>query len=82
MGLGPIQAKREAAAKARRLALAVSRAKDQQRILTYADQLEKEADQLEREIAAKQTSPPVTQMQTQVQQQSGAPSSQDDKKPD
>ena len=45
---GRIRAKRETAAQARRLVTGLSVEPDHQRILEFADQLEREADELER----------------------------------
>lgn len=65
MGIGRIQAKREAAEKARRMALAFSQAEDRQRVLAYAAELDEQADELERRIARPRRT--VIQMQTQQQ---------------
>ena len=61
-----IKTKREAAAQARRLAIAFSREDDRERVLGFAADLERQADELERQMA--QGPPPsrtVMQMQTQ-----------------
>lgn len=74
---GQIKAKREAAARARRLATHMTAAEDRERALAFARDLEAEADALARGQAA--TAPPrgnVTQIQMQVQQ--GPPAKKDD----
>jgi alkanesulfonate monooxygenase SsuD/methylene tetrahydromethanopterin reductase-like flavin-dependent oxidoreductase (luciferase family) len=74
---GQIKAKREAAARARRLAAHMTAAQDRERALAFARDLDAEADALERGLALK--SPPganVTQMQMQVQQ--GPPAKKDE----
>jgi len=65
---GQIKAKRDAAARSRRLALGVTPDDVRQRMLGFADALDAEADALERLV---QGPPPaqVTQMQMQVQQE-------------
>ena len=70
---GEIKAKRDAAARARRLLNEFGRADDRARLLKYVADLEAQADALERGLA--QSPPPVTQVQMQVQQ--GPPSDDD-----
>jgi hypothetical protein len=67
---GEIKAKREAAARARRLSTAITLQADRDRMLAFAAELDAQADALEREMT--NMPPPVTQMQMQVQQ--GPPS--------
>jgi len=74
--LGQIRAKREAAARARRLALQLTSEEDRTRALAFAAELDAEAAALERANAPDGSSagppvvprPGVTQMQMQVQQ--------------
>jgi hypothetical protein len=75
MGIGRIQAKREAAGKARRMALELAQSEDRQRVLAYAAELDEQADELERQLAAAPPSRTEIQMQTQQQQ---APEEPDD----
>ncbi len=63
---GQIATKREAAARARRMALHFTAADDRERALRFAAELEAEADALERQHSP--APPSVTQMQMQVQQ--------------
>lgn len=63
---GQIKAKREAAARARRLLSGVSDEVSRSRMMAFADALEAEADALERAMAAPK--PQVTQVQMQMQQ--------------
>jgi hypothetical protein len=67
---GQIKAKREAAARARRLAQQLTSEPDRTRALEFAAELEAEADALAKEL--ERTVPPaapnVTQIQMQVQQ--------------
>jgi hypothetical protein len=72
---GQIKAKREAAARARRLALQLTSEDDRTRALGFADELDAEADALERTTAPVASGPRVTQIQMQVQQ---GPPAQDD----
>ena len=68
---GEIKAKREAAARARRLLAEFMRADDRARVLKFVADLEAQADALERKLAAASPPPngrPVTQVQMQVQQ--------------
>jgi hypothetical protein len=76
---GQIKAKREAAARARRLAQELTSEPDRTRALEFAAELEAEADALERAVPL--AGAPVTQIQMQVQQ---APplKDEDDKKDD
>lgn len=71
---GQIKAKREAAAKARRMAMQFTADDDRERALRYAAELEAEADALERQPPL--APPQVTQMQMQVQQ--GPPAADDE----
>jgi len=57
-----VRTKREAAAQARRLATAFSQDDDRKRLLDFAADLDRQADELERQVAA-------TSSQTQVQMQ-------------
>jgi hypothetical protein len=50
--LTKIQAKREAAARARRIAAALADDEDRKRVLAFAAQLDADADELERRMAA------------------------------
>ena len=70
---GQIKAKREAAARARRLSAQLSLPADRDRLLVFAAELEDQANVLERGQSA--PPPQVTQMQMQVQQ--GPPSEKD-----
>jgi hypothetical protein len=68
---GQIKAKREAAARARRLALQLTSESDRTRALEFAAELDAEADALEHAVpphAVPPTGPRVTQIQMQVQQ--------------
>lgn len=67
---GQIKTKREAAARARRLALQLTSEPDRTRALEFAAELEAEADALAKalERAVPPAGPHVTQMQMQVQQ--------------
>ena len=69
---GQITAKRDAAARARRLTAGVNEEDIRRRMLTFAAALDAEADALERSLA-KPPAPSVTRMQTQMQMQQGAP---------
>jgi hypothetical protein len=71
---GQIAAKREAAARARRLSGEFAAAEDRARMLAFADELDAQADALERTSLAV---PQVTQ--TQMQMQQGPPAKDDDK---
>lgn len=86
MGLAHMQQqaedKRHAARRARRLAAALSAPADQQRLIEYADELDQEADVLDRLAAAeKETfrspSQEFSQVQQQQQQQHQSPSAGD-----
>ena len=70
---GRIKGTREAAARARRLSSQLSLREDRDRVLAFAEELDAQADALERSLAAAPT-PPVarTQVQMQVQQQGGS----------
>jgi hypothetical protein len=70
---GQINAKREAAARARRLALQLASEPDRARAMEFAAELDAEADAMERAIPP--PAPQVTQIQMQVQQ---APPLKDD----
>jgi hypothetical protein len=72
---GQIKAKRDAAARARRLTAGLDETVGR-RILMFAAALDAEADALERSLA-RPPAPQVTQMQMQVQQ--GPPAKDDDK---
>ena len=63
----PIRAKRDAAARARRIALSLSSEDDVARILAFAQELEAQADAMEAALAAEP--PPVTRTEMQMQQQ-------------
>lgn len=73
---GQIKAKRDAAARARRLTIGVNDDAVRNRMLSFAAILDAEADALERAIAA--PPPQVTQMQMQVQQ--GPPQKDEEQK--
>jgi len=76
-----IQAKREAAEKARRMALALELPEDRQRLLTFAEELDAQADDLEREQPLSDPPlPQVTQTQVQVQNQQATPPTPDEPK--
>lgn len=75
---GQIKAKREAAAKARRLSTQLTQLDDRARLLAFAADLDAQADALERGQAPVPPGPQVTQMQMQVQQ--GPPTEDDDDK--
>ena len=62
-----MKAKREAAARARRLALQLTSEADRMRALAFAAELDAEADAMERAIVPS-AAPRVTQIQMQVQQ--------------
>ena len=64
---GEIKAKREAAARARRLLHEFVRADDRARVLKFVDELEAQARALEQRLSS-QAPAPVTQVQMQVQQ--------------
>jgi hypothetical protein len=66
-----IQTKREDAAKARRLATALSERSDIKKLLDFAAELEAQADALERSLPP--APPQVTQVQMQVQNQQATP---------
>ena len=71
-----IRAKRDAAARARRMARELAEPDDRQRLLAIADELDAEADALER--APPDPPPPqVTQAQVQVQNQQATPATSD-----
>ena len=72
---GQIKAKREAAAKARRLSTQLVTEADRNRLLAFAADLDAQADALERALAVP-PAPQVTQMQMQVQQ--GSPDKDED----
>ena len=63
---GQIKAKREAAARARRLAQQLTSEADRTRALQFAAELEAEADAMERTVTP--AAPRVTRIQMQVQQ--------------
>ena len=65
------RARRDQAARARRLALTQSNTADQERLNRYADEMEQLADELEAHAAAQRPNPAqvVTHQQQQVQQQ-------------
>ena len=65
---GQIQAKREAAATARRLSVQVTSQGDRDRLIEFAAELDAQADALELGQSTPPTAPAVTQMQMQVQQ--------------
>jgi hypothetical protein len=71
---GQIAAKREAAARARRLSGELAATQDRARLLAFADELDAQADALER---ASRPVPQVTQ--TQMQMQQGPPAKDNDK---
>ena len=68
---GEIKAKRDAAARARRLMYELAQPDDRARLLKFIDELEAQADALERRLSP--PPPQVTQIQMQVQQ--GPPAS-------
>lgn len=72
-----VRMKREAAARARRLAVSFWSPEDRDRALRFAEELDAQADELEREQTVR---PQATQMQMQVQQQvqQGPPSNDKD----
>ena len=72
---GEIKAKRDAAARARRLAWELSSPDDRERVLRLGAELEAQADALQRELDGLLAAPRVTQMQMQVQQ---GPATNDD----
>jgi hypothetical protein len=74
-----IKAKREAAAKARRLSAQLTAAEDRHRVLAFAAELEAQADALRRGLSASAAPPAVTQMQMQVQQ--GPPQKDEEESP-
>jgi len=74
---GQIRAKRDAAARARRLARQVTQDDIRRRMQDFADALDAEADAIERRVQ-KPLAPQVTQMQMQVQQ--GPPAEGDPEK--
>jgi hypothetical protein len=75
--LGEARKKREEAARARRLAMGLTRDRDFAALRAFADALEEEAKALERQAMLPRefpaALPPVTQVQQQAQQQSGGP---------
>ena len=71
---GEIKAKREAAARARRLLSEFVRPDDRARVLKFVAELEAQADALEQQLAP-QSQQSVTQVQMQVQQ--GPPANDD-----
>jgi len=76
---GQIKAKRDAAARARRLAAGVTQDEIRRRMIRFADDLDAEADALQASIRIPAAAPQVTQMQMQVQQ--GPPTKDDPKDP-
>ena len=74
---GQIRAKREAAARARRLSLEFLLEDDRLRVLAFAAELDSQADALETELAAAQAAPRVTHTQMQMQQE-GPPEKAED----
>jgi hypothetical protein len=64
---GEIKAKRDAAARARRLMYEFAKPDDRARVLKFIDELEAQADALERRLSSPPP-PQVTQVQMQVQQ--------------
>jgi hypothetical protein len=77
---GLIEAKREAAARARRLANHFTSADDRARALKFATDLEAEADRLERATSPRPAGAVVTQVQ--MQQQQAAPAKVEGRKDD
>ena len=75
--LAQIAQKREAAARARRLATQFFSPEDRDRALEFADEVEAQADELERRLAEEPTRQ-VAQTQEQMQQQ--GPAANDDDK--
>jgi len=65
---GQVRAKREAAARARRLAAHFSSDEDRAQALAFADDLDREANALESETPPAAVGPVRTQIQMQVQQ--------------
>ena len=67
-----IQEKRDAAERARRLMLGLPQSEDRERLLAYARELDAEADELERQMAAaEKTRQPVTGARAPIQAKSG-----------
>jgi hypothetical protein len=78
--LAQVRQKREAIARARRLADEFFSLDDRKRALQFADEMEVQADEMERTLA-EEDGPPVTQAQTQTQmqqQQQGPPANDDE----
>ena len=65
---GQIKAKREAAARARRLVWQFNTEADRERVARFAADHEAQADTLERAMATPPPAPQVTQVQVQMQQ--------------
>jgi hypothetical protein len=74
--LAQIQQKREAAARARRIADQFLSAADRDRALRFAEELDAQAEELQRRMAVEETDSQVTQTQVQVQQ--GPPAKRED----
>lgn len=74
-----IRMKREAAARARRLAITFWSTEDRDRALKFAEELEAQADELARE-ALPPARPQTTQVQMQVQQQGPPVKDEDERK--
>lgn len=77
--LKQIAQKREAVARARRLAEQFFSLEDRKRALQFADEMEAQADEMERALAAEDGAPVAqSQTQTQMQQQQQGPPANDD----
>ena len=69
-----IRMKLEGAARARRLAMAITSDTDRRNVITFAEELEAQAEELERALAL----PPPQTVQSQVQVQQGPPAEDED----
>ena len=78
---GEVKAKREAAAQARRLAIALSDEADRRRVLTFAADLDRQADELEGRLKLAPPRQGVTQTQMQQQAAKATGEDSDDKGP-